>query len=777
MKTYTQRMGSFALILTLLLSLVACGGSGEDSERVIDHTIIETYIYLPEFSTLAHVSAGIQGAMVHNGRIYYYYMELYFPDRDDTAPDEWVLPTSTIVVEHMLPDGTNLSRTEIPNAGAFVDIAALSITEAGDLTLLFTDSEGMGPEHRTSIVYAHYNPQGVELTRRELEGIVPPNSGRFHIEQALVTKDGGMALLAIVDGRSVVYLLDEDLTLHHQMEPDGFTQVMGQTQDGRVLVVDAPSMREIKLETGTFGDTFPIPTGNIRGLHPARVGDTFDLYIDDGTHLFGYNLTTGAQTMLLNWTEANLAGSQSFHLNFVDNRRLSLLSGNMIGGSFDNWHTEHALLVRTPRADLPEWETLTLGGFYIYRGVLAQVAAFNRSNQAYQIEIKDYFMYSSYDDFDPGWQRFLLDILTGRGPDIILGDPFQVNTLASSGMLTDLYPLIDADPDMSRSDFFPNILSEMEMPDGTLPMIANSFSIQTMIGLADMVGDIESWTFSAMLELIEHTDAPFLLGDWMTSARFLETALQRSDYDFIDWAENRVNVDNEAFIQLLEISARLPNDIDPAISAAWEVWDPRNPDTAPPCSMTRMLRGEQLLELAHISDTRSYRMYRGAFGDDMVALGMPTRDGGAHAFTMGAGFAISATSRHPDAAWSFIRQTLLPSADVRWSFPLRIDLFEAMIAEDMIPYMVTDEDGNEVELPMGSSGMGGIMIDIYALTEAEVVSLRALVDGARIRSRYEETVMEMIREETLPFFAGDRSSADTARILQNRIQTYLSEQG
>jgi len=33
-----------------------------------------------------------------------------------------------------------------------------------------------------------------------------------------------------------------------------------------------------------------------------------------------------------------------------------------------------------------------------------------------------------------------------------------------------------------------------------------------------------------------------------------------------------------------------------------------------------------------------------------------------------------------------------------------------------------------------------------------------------------------IEEETAPFFAGDRTAEDTARIIQNRVQTYLSEQ-
>ena len=69
------------------------------------------------------------------------------------------------------------------------------------------------------------------------------------------------------------------------------------------------------------------------------------------------------------------------------------------------------------------------------------------------------------------------------------------------------------------------------------------------------------------------------------------------------------------------------------------------------------------------------------------------------------------------------------------------------------------------------------MISLYAMTEAEAYSLRTIVESATLMGRFDETVMEMVAEELLPFLAGDRSAADTARILNNRIQTYLSEQG
>jgi len=61
------------------------------------------------------------------------------------------------------------------------------------------------------------------------------------------------------------------------------------------------------------------------------------------------------------------------------------------------------------------------------------------------------------------------------------------------------------------------------------------------------------------------------------------------------------------------------------------------------------------------------------------------------------------------------------------------------------------------------------------MTEEEARGFRAIIETASLIGHFDETVMEMLEEETLPFFNGGRSATDTARILQNRIQIFLNE--
>ena len=760
MKKSIPILALFAAILMLVASCTAySNGENQEGNSHINDTIIEHYVYLPEFLNMAHVTELLHGAILHEGRIYYYYV------RGTNADSE-----PTIVVASMLTDGTMVSQTEIPGIGTFLDISALHITEEENLALILTSTEWTEQGSDTVVLYLEYSIQGVEIINRELPGLVPQDNNLFYIKQALFTENGNLALLASTDNGSIVYLLDEQFSLRGQMEV-GLASAISQTQDGRVIVAvtdsdvsESTSLRKIDFAIGDWGEIYPVSMVNIRDMHPAQDGDSFDLYIDDGIYLFGYNIAAGERIPLLNWTETGVGLGAAPHLNFLDDGRFSLLVNGNFRTDAGNPHTEHIILTRTARNDLPERATITLGGFSIPRDILEQVATFNRTNQTHQIQVKDYIIYSTDEDFFAGEFRFLADVISGQTPDILMGQLVGFNTLTERGMLVDLYPLIDADPILERSDFLPNILLAMESSDGSLPMLSNSFTLQTIIGMADAVGDVQSWTFADMAELLERTTderIAFILGEWMTAETLLNMALTYSD--FINRAESSVDLNNDEFIHLLELSTRLPN--------AWTV-----PTGEPISSVTRMQRGEQLLDLVSIENIFTYQMYAAKLGDDIVSLGMPTQAGGVHVIHM-SGFAISTTSTHQDAAWGFIRQFLMPDIDdmsIELTIPLRIDLYEEMLAAARTPRFIIDADGNKVEERI-AMGMGDFIVTIYPLTEIEEMGFRAIAEGSCILRRLDETLMEMVREETLPFFAGNRSASDTARILQNRIQTYLSE--
>jgi len=801
-KKRSKILSLFAVVLALAIVLAACGngetggnGTGGGGARDggtgggagLAGVAATDYVYVPSFIDLPEITDRVSSAVVHGDRIFYYYIERDMPDRDaDIDWETWEPAPPNIIVASMTAEGGDKQRVVIPATGDHVNVPGFHITAEGNLALIIENHEwDMQTGSSVTMSYAEYDFQGNRIVYEELD-IVPPGGGWFQVERAFFLADGGLLLTAWTDRGSVLISMDAQRTVQGQIQVDSGSQILAQLADGRLMMMDWERegdsfysvLREIDLEVTDFGETFRLTMSNVRALFPSREGSPFDLYIDDGTHLFGYDLATGERTLLLNWIESGLAADWDYHVSFLGDGRISILSSNWEGGRDGGrdggWSTEMILLTRTPRAEVPPREIITLGGFGLWGEVRAQIVSFNRLSQTHQIQVRDYSIYSTPDNWRAGLDRFQMDLITGLGPDIIWGHTSNFANLIDRGILADLYTFIDADPELNRSDFFQSILEASEASDGTLPMLSASFGLQTMIGRAEQLGHIDSWTLAEMLTLLEEADlvnTPHIMGQWMTGENFLFSALMFSGPEFIDWGTHRANLDSEEFIHLLEIAARLPNDF--AQNDGMLIGDGFVGGQYV-SAIGLMLRGEQLLEMTHLWSPQRYQEFSAAF-DDMLVLGVPTSGGGTHVINPGQGFGINAASNQRDAAWSFVRHFLSPEVRVEWDFPLRIDQYEAMIAEAMAPAL--DMDGNEVDGPRATHWVDDILsIDIYPMTAAEAAGLRAIIESANLLSRFDETVMEMMQEELLPFFAGDRSAADTARILQNRIQTLLNEQ-
>jgi len=770
--------GLFAAVFALVLTFAACGGGGGGAAAEVaanvDNTVIADYVYVPTFIDLPQVDGHIDGTFAHGDRVYYYFVEHDNPP-EGVNWETWVPDPPRIVVASVAADGSDPRQVVIPmdGDGSSARVTGMRVTAGGNYAMILMNHTWDGVTSGFSVIYAEYSPAGELVFSEELEHIVPQGTSWFHIEDTIFLEDGNIVLLGSGDRGSIVTLLGEDRSLRGQMEQD-WIRSLTQTADGRILVLDMEFegdtfrevLREVDFATGDWGESFSLSSVNIRNLYPARSGDPFDLLLSDDNHLYGYNLETGEQTRLLNWIESGVAASH-FAMDFLADGQFAILVSDWRA---DDWTSELIVLNRTARADLPVREIITLGGFSLWGDVRNQVVAFNRASQTHQINVIDYMMYSTQDDWGAGQTRFLAELAAGQGPDIIWGNHMMLAPLLERGILADLNPYIAADPELNRSDFHPNIMDALETVDGSLPLIANGFSIQTMVGMAEAVEHIQSWSLADALAVIEQTpdaELEFIFGEWMTGETFLATMLMTAGDDFIDWANGTVNLDSEAFINLLEISARLPDQWGREGMMRGGFHDFVS-------AQTRMRRGEQLLDMAYIWSAMDLQMYTGVLGE-VRALGVPTQNGGAHVIQPRDGMGINISSDHQDAAWGFIRRFLLADAHVDWSFPLRIDRFEEMIEEASTPIFWTDEDGNEIEQSRGGVGFDDLMIELYALSEDEANLIREIVSTASLLARFDETVTEMIQEEVLPFFAGDRSAADTARILQNRIQTYLNE--
>ena len=146
---------------------------------------------------------------------------------------------------------------------------------------------------------------------------------------------------------------------------------------------------------------------------------------------------------------------------------------------------------------------LTIGGIYVPHDMRSAISRFNRASDTYQIEIIEYIDYdATFEEWQGGFTRLQMDLMTGSGPDIIF-DP--QNQLGSHDYLIDLLLMIDADPEINRLDLSPNVVHSMEAPDGRLPLVSIPFSHGGgSIGISTESGNQEgSWRFVRRFLLLE----------------------------------------------------------------------------------------------------------------------------------------------------------------------------------------------------------------------------------------------------------------------------------
>lgn len=148
-------------------------------------------------------------------------------------------------------------------------------------------------------------------------------------------------------------------------------------------------------------------------------------------------------------------------------------------------------------------------------------------------------------------------------------------------------------------------------------------------------------------------------------------------------------------------------------------------------------------------------MYQHIWPEGVNYLGYPSDDGTGLALKadLGIELAMVATSNNKAGAWEYIKYTLSEeNQDQSYFFPVRIASYDKICNEHL------NEDGSQV-------------------TEEDIKVCKELINSADIIVREDSSVLSIIEEEAAAYFAGDKTAEETAKIIQNRVQTYLSEQG
>ena len=511
-------------------------------------------------------------------------------------------------------------------------------------------------------------------------------------------------------------------------------------------------------------------------------GDT--LYYGAGDSFFRLDMAAGETEKLFDWAACDVAHSSGDSVCVLaDGRVVTTASREQADGV----HSELIVLAPVPASALPERKVLSLAVMNLYPFTSEMISRFNRSQTEYRIEVTDYSQYNDYASSDPadwnaGLTKLQTELIAGKVPDIIDISLLPVSRLGEKGLLTDLLPLIDADPELGRDRLNMHVLEAFE-EKGKLYQSVSNYYVMTTLGRSDIVGDRIGWTmadFSAAMQRLQAEDPSSTVFDvYTTRDGALTFLLYLQLEDYVDWSTGSCFFDSESFRQLLTFVRSFPTAYDWGADVTPTELD----------SDLRLAAGQQLMKQCNLTcfeDVQANTV--GLGGAPGTFVGYPTESGVGSMFAqIGNAFAISSACAEKDAAWQFVRQFFLPVYQEQLSgsvFPTNLAVYEDMKrAAQATLYkrnpdgsFALDADGARIEADRGSAYVAGMPVPLRAASAEEIALVEQIVAATTHVLSTDDSLKEILVSGAAPYFVDQRSLDETVRQIQSRASIYVNEQ-
>ena len=614
------------------------------------------------------------------------------------------------------------------------------------------------------------SPEGEELSRAPVD----LDTTNTWLNTYNIAKDPDGNLIVVME--MTLQAIAPDGSIAWSMQLDNYVNSMVTLADGSVAVMLAgergPELRPIDFEKKELGESFPIPD-SAWTLFPGD--ENYDFYYTSGMFLYGFKLGEEEPVPVLNWLSCDINGDSvaSQALKISSDGSIMGITTDYSGGSID---TQLFTLTRVPADSLPKKQILTVAQLEYnpdYQ-LTNRMVRFNRSHDNVRLEYLDYSQYNTENDYSAGITKFNTEVMAGNLPDIIPTNQIAYRQIASKGLLEDLYPYLDKDPELKREDFFPNLLSALEV-NGGLYQVVSGFSVETLCGAASIVGDTPGWTyddFNAALEKMPEGCTP--LEPYVTRDQVMSSLLYADMDSFVDWTTGKVNFESDNFKQLLQFVKQFPAEYN---------WDEHDNSES---TQDLLRQGRQMLTQTYLYGLDSILWNGANFGGQATYIGWPTSSGVGSIMRFENGFAMSRSCADKDAAWEFFRSMLTESGQTnQYNIPSNRNVFNKQLEDFMTPRyrkdadgnILLDENGEKIEESRGGwIDDSGVEHHIYAMTQEQADEVLSIIETCTKVASYDTSIYDIVNEQAQAFFAGQKSVDEVARLIQSKANIYVNEQ-
>lgn len=526
------------------------------------------------------------------------------------------------------------------------------------------------------------------------------------------------------------------------------------------------TLRRVDKEAEGLGETY-CSLSQPYGFLPG--GEDVLTYYLSGDGLYRCREGAPAGELVLNWMDSGLNALDAAAVAEQEDGSLTAL---LVGGGAARLLS----LTPTDAAASEGKTTLTFATRWLSSAMRTAILEFNQTSEDYFISVQNYGPATTLAELDAAFSRISAEILAGRSPDIFDAGCFpDLSQAAGKGLLEDLWPYLEKDPDLGRERVMERVLDAASI-NGGLYYLPSTFRISTVVGPRRVVGDRLGWTAEEMLAAWETMPEDSRMLSDKSGLEISKTAmLERRlflDLDrFVDWSRGTCSFDCEEFKDLL-VFANLFSD---------------EPETGPDeyieCP-SRALAGRQMLISGSIGTLEDLQFYQTCFGEDFSFVGYPSIDGsvGSRFIDNAGGPSISSTCKDKEGAWSFLRTVLLPKyegraitgeydtyAEYDSPYSHRLPVNKADF-EWLAEYRLKKTEESSVSLG------GELDLTYVPFTQELYDQFMELYNSIDRSTTWSEDIRDIVAEAAGGYFAGDKSLDDTAREVQSRVSLYVNEQ-
>lgn len=368
------------------------------------------------------------------------------------------------------------------------------------------------------------------------------------------------------------------------------------------------------------------------------------------------------------------------------------------------------------------------------------VTAFNRENDKYYVEHTPYAWGLELADTQT---RLNIEIGSGKGPDILTTGVFPLTTEhLEKGMFVDLAPYLVASG--ITEDKYYSAYKAFEVGDkvyGIVPNVEISMvNIDTKVLGGYEVPDIETlvnklWEYPEEVAFMPYGDAGTVLSYFLIGSEDI--------WGMVDWEQGKCDFSGELFSRMLDVSKRYGDNCQKGCEPLLHFMS----------RVPAYYEGQKALK-----------------AQGKVLINFYFDEGNFPIYDDSAAFVINANTEVLEGAWAFLSfvmskqgqglNFLLSPVHKELSYDLLKEEFALIEAGK---HYVEAEDGQQVRMELAD--------DVDVLLE----ELTSLYDnGHRLPDRT-GAILDIIFEETGSYFSGDKSKEDVIRIIESRVNLYLSE--